>query len=55
MAAVVVSAVYYTNKDNDIDNHTAEITFELSQRALASGQVLALYEDEKLLGGGFYL
>ncbi len=38
-----------------IDNHTAEITFELSQRALASGQVLALYEDEKLLGGGFYL
>jgi len=32
----------------------ARIRFEAPQRALASGQVLALYEGEKLLGGGFY-
>jgi tRNA-specific 2-thiouridylase len=34
---------------------TALVTFELPQRGLASGQVLALYEGEQLLGGGVYL
>lgn len=38
-----------------IDGNSAKIIFETPQRALASGQVLALYEGEKLLGGGFYL
>jgi tRNA-specific 2-thiouridylase len=33
---------------------SARIIFSEPQRALASGQVLALYEGEKLLGGGFY-
>lgn len=32
----------------------AQIEFEQPQRALAAGQVLALYHDRKLLGGGFY-
>ena len=32
----------------------AHILFRNPQRALASGQVLALYEGEKLLGGGVY-
>ncbi len=34
---------------------TAHIKFEHPQRALASGQILALYDGEKLLGGGFFL
>ncbi len=33
---------------------TATVTFAEPQRALASGQVLALYDGETLLGGGFY-
>lgn len=33
---------------------SAEITFVEPQRALAQGQILALYEDDKLLGGGVY-
>jgi tRNA-specific 2-thiouridylase len=33
---------------------TARITFATPQRGLASGQVLALYEGERLLGGGVY-
>ena len=33
---------------------SATVTFAKPQRALASGQVLALYDGEKLLGGGFY-
>jgi tRNA-specific 2-thiouridylase len=33
---------------------TAAITFAEPQRALASGQVLALYDGERLLGGGVY-
>jgi len=33
---------------------TALVRFERPQRALASGQVLALYEGERLLGGGIY-
>ncbi|HKB56359.1 MAG TPA: tRNA 2-thiouridine(34) synthase MnmA [Lacunisphaera sp.] len=33
---------------------TASIKFESPQRALASGQILALYAGEKLLGGGVF-
>ena len=33
---------------------TAKIIFDEPQRALSPGQVLALYDGEKLLGGGFY-
>jgi tRNA-specific 2-thiouridylase len=33
---------------------TGRVTFEDPQRALAAGQVLALYEGERLLGGGVY-
>jgi len=36
-------------------NNLTYITFKNLQRALAPGQLLALYEDEKLLGGGFYI
>ena len=32
----------------------ADIRFKVPQRALAQGQVMALYDDETLLGGGFY-
>jgi tRNA-specific 2-thiouridylase len=34
---------------------SATVRFEKPQRALASGQVLALYDGERLLGGGVYL
>ena len=33
---------------------SATIKFHKPQRGLASGQILALYDDEKLLGGGIY-
>ncbi len=33
---------------------TAVVRFQVPQRALASGQVLALHEGERLLGGGIY-
>jgi tRNA-specific 2-thiouridylase len=32
----------------------AHVQFATEQRALAEGQVIAFYENEKLLGGGFY-
>ena len=35
-------------------NNCACINFESPQRALAKGQVLALYEGDRLLGGGFF-
>ncbi|MGF1484512.1 MAG: tRNA 2-thiouridine(34) synthase MnmA [Opitutales bacterium] len=35
-------------------NSSAQIRFEAPQRALARGQVCALYQGEQLLGGGFY-
>ncbi|HEU5079533.1 MAG TPA: tRNA 2-thiouridine(34) synthase MnmA [Opitutaceae bacterium] len=38
----------------DSEGGTALIRFREPQRALASGQVLALYEGERLLGGGIY-
>ena len=34
---------------------TARVRFAQSQRALASGQILALYRGEQLLGGGVYV
>ena len=34
---------------------TALIRFDHPQRALAPGQVLALHEGERLLGGGIYV
>ncbi|MGJ8650683.1 MAG: tRNA 2-thiouridine(34) synthase MnmA [Opitutaceae bacterium] len=33
---------------------SAKVVFDEPQRALAAGQVLALYDGETLLGGGFY-
>jgi len=35
-------------------NNEAQVVFKHPQRALASGQVIALYNGEKLLGGGIY-
>ncbi|MFO8027176.1 MAG: tRNA 2-thiouridine(34) synthase MnmA [Opitutales bacterium] len=43
-------AITYTPTGPD----SAKVTFAEPQRALSSGQVLALYERDKLLGGGFY-
>ncbi len=36
------------------DGATALVRFERPQRALAAGQVLALYDGDRLLGGGVY-
>lgn len=36
-------------------NNRAKICFKKPQRALSPGQVLALYDSERLLGGGFYV
>ncbi len=36
-------------------NDTALIKFQSPQRGLASGQILALYDGERLLGGGVYV
>jgi tRNA-specific 2-thiouridylase len=35
-------------------HNRAQIEFEQPQRALAAGQVLALYQGERLVGGGLY-
>lgn len=43
-------AISYTPTGAD----TAKVVFAEPQRALASGQILALYDGDKLLGGGFY-
>ncbi|ADE54641.1 tRNA 2-thiouridine(34) synthase MnmA [Coraliomargarita akajimensis] len=43
-------AITYTPTGPD----SAKVVFDEPQRALASGQILALYEGETLLGGGFY-
>ena len=37
-----------------INSTKAEITFERPQRALTPGQILALYDGERLIGGGTY-
>ena len=39
----------------DTGGDSALVTFDEPQRGLASGQVLALYEGERLLGGGIYV
>jgi len=36
-------------------DRAARVRFEAPQRALASGQVLALYNGPRLLGGGVYV
>mgnify|MGYP001176983228 CR=1 FL=1 len=36
------------------ENNTAHIKFSIPQRALASGQIIALYRGEQLLGGGVF-
>lgn len=38
-----------------LGNRRAKIEFHAAQRALAPGQILALYDQERLLGGGFYV
>ena len=37
-----------------IDENRAKVIFDEPQRALSSGQILALYQGDQLLGGGFY-
>jgi len=37
-----------------LDDRRARITFDEPQRALAPGQVLAVYDGARLLGGGFF-
>jgi tRNA-specific 2-thiouridylase len=36
------------------DDGTAEVVFAEAQRALAAGQICALYEGPRLLGGGVF-
>lgn len=43
-------AITYT----PIGEDRAKVTFDEPQRALSPGQILALYDGDKLLGGGFY-
>lgn len=43
-------AITYTPLGDD----RAKVTFDEPQRALSPGQILALYNGDKLLGGGFY-
>jgi len=43
-------SIHYTPTGTD----SARVIFDQPQRALAAGQVLALYHDEQLLGGGLY-
>ena len=42
--------ITYTPQGED----RAKVIFDQPQRALSSGQILALYDGDKLLGGGFY-
>tara|TARA_B100000989_G_scaffold245489_1_gene192610 strand:+ start:1876 stop:2946 length:1071 start_codon:yes stop_codon:yes gene_type:complete len=37
-----------------IDDKRAKVTFDEPQRALSPGQIIALYDGDQLLGGGFY-
>jgi tRNA-specific 2-thiouridylase len=37
-----------------VDGDTARVRFHAPQRGLAAGQILALYDGERLLGGGIY-
>lgn len=38
-----------------MDDTSSKIQFATPQRALAAGQVLALYQGDRLIGGGYYL
>ena len=38
--------------DNASGDGTAELVFAETQRGLAAGQVVALYEGDRLMGGG---
>lgn len=38
-----------------LENNSAKITFTSTQRGLASGQAIALYQNNTLLGGAFYI
>ncbi|HAV13596.1 MAG TPA: tRNA 2-thiouridine(34) synthase MnmA [Opitutae bacterium] len=46
----VSQKITYTPTGED----SANVVFDEPQRALAAGQILALYDGDKLLGGGFY-
>jgi tRNA-specific 2-thiouridylase len=37
-----------------LEGNGAHVVFKTPQRGLASGQVLAFYDGERLLGGGIY-
>ena len=37
-----------------LDEDTAELSFEVPQRALAVGQAAAFYREDCLIGGGIY-
>ena len=39
---------------NPLPDHTAIVRFDAPQRGLASGQILAIHDGERLLGGGVY-
>ncbi|NBB80929.1 MAG: tRNA 2-thiouridine(34) synthase MnmA [Verrucomicrobia bacterium] len=43
-------AITYT----PLEGGRARVQFDAPQRALSAGQILALYDGQKLLGGGFY-
>lgn len=43
-------AIHYT----PLGDNRAKVSFDQPQRALSPGQILALYDGDKLLGGGFY-
>lgn len=43
-------AISYT----PMDDRGAKVVFDEPQRALSPGQILALYDGDKLIGGGFY-
>ncbi|MDQ8208073.1 tRNA 2-thiouridine(34) synthase MnmA [Coraliomargarita sp. SDUM461003] len=43
-------AIHYT----PLGDNRAKVSFDQPQRALSPGQILAIYDGDKLLGGGFY-
>ena len=40
--------------EREPDGTTARVVFDTPQRGLASGQILALYDGERLLGGAVF-
>jgi tRNA-specific 2-thiouridylase len=47
-------AIEFIPETNASSPSTAYIRFDEPQRALASGQIMALYDGERLLGGGVF-